>query len=101
MKSCVVCHANENIHLKCAGCKTSEINYCSKECQKKDWIFHKQYCESIVQEEDKSMKISPFDVYQLQFQGQWNTLHAFLRSSDDAGKKENKVHPSAMVFCSY
>lgn len=30
---------------KCSGCKTKKVYYCSKECQKQHWSFHKSDCK--------------------------------------------------------
>ena len=31
--------------FRCSGCKA--IRYCSKECQKDDWLEHKDFCKSL------------------------------------------------------
>jgi hypothetical protein len=44
LRSCVVCHAQEDalgIFKKCRACETI---YCGKECQKNDWKTHKKVC---------------------------------------------------------
>ena len=46
---CVYCKnmniKKENKLMKCAGCKTNKILYCSYECQKLHWKEHKKVCE--------------------------------------------------------
>ena len=53
-ESCLKCGAATtkagNPLLRCSKCKT--VNYCSPDCQKKDWKKHKQMCKQ-VQEEGK------------------------------------------------
>ncbi|KAF2813589.1 uncharacterized protein BDZ99DRAFT_474219 [Mytilinidion resinicola] len=39
---CQTCGSMENIR-SCSGCNL--IRYCSKECQRADWGFHKRYCK--------------------------------------------------------
>jgi hypothetical protein len=40
-KKCSVCGFQSDLK-KCAGCQN--VYYCSRECQKKDWISHKKDC---------------------------------------------------------
>ena len=48
IKDCVFCGAREGsipgviLHKICSKCKMTY--YCSVECQKKHWNFHKKYC---------------------------------------------------------
>ena len=53
---CRFCKASEIPTKKCAKCK-SEV-YCSKECQKDHWPFHKRFCNEIV--ENSSQEINAF-----------------------------------------
>lgn len=41
MNPCRVC--SEKTSKICTGCKT--VAYCSVECQKIDWLFHKVHCK--------------------------------------------------------
>eukprot|EP01080_Neovahlkampfia_damariscottae_P005236 gene5236-8847_t len=42
-KICQKCEKKENL-LKCGNCK--EAYYCSRDCQKLDWVSHKSFCKS-------------------------------------------------------
>jgi hypothetical protein len=46
LRECAGCgklHDQVDVNLKaCAGCK--KVMYCDKECQKKDWAYHKKMC---------------------------------------------------------
>lgn len=39
--SCAVCHTKKNLQV-CSRCH--KVRYCGIECQKKDWLTHKQNC---------------------------------------------------------
>lgn len=66
-KFCVTCHKSNVPDLKlCSKCRV--VRYCSRKCQKKDFILHKQICEAIdgelnwiqnLEETFKSLKIDP------------------------------------------
>lgn len=43
---CLTCGSTDKKPMRCMGCHTS--NYCSKECQRKDWPLHKQICPRLV-----------------------------------------------------
>ena len=51
---CKVCQKFDSASKKCAKCK-SEF-YCSKNCQKTDWPFHKQFCNELAGYIEKSIK---------------------------------------------
>ena len=42
---CKVCQKFDSASKRCSKCK-SEF-YCSKNCQKTDWPFHKQFCNEL------------------------------------------------------
>ena len=43
---CAGCGFIADVKLqKCSGCKTKKVYYCSKECQRKHWSFHKLDCK--------------------------------------------------------
>ncbi|RPA80794.1 hypothetical protein BJ508DRAFT_362446 [Ascobolus immersus RN42] len=42
---CVVCGIEEGTK-RCTGCK--HVSYCSRDCQKSDWMFHKLACKPVV-----------------------------------------------------
>ncbi|CAI4226069.1 unnamed protein product [Auanema sp. JU1783] len=56
-KFCATC-GTPNADKKCPNCK---FPYCSRDCQKFDWVFHKKCCDSIkgwnVQQEEQVMSI--------------------------------------------
>ena len=52
---CKVCQKFDSASKKCAKCK-SEF-YCSKDCQKTDWPFHKQFCNELAGYIEKRIKI--------------------------------------------
>ena len=37
------CKAERNFMKSCSGCRS--VNYCSRECQKVDWLRHKRFCQ--------------------------------------------------------
>lgn len=41
LKSCWKCDKKDSIK-RCTGCRISV--YCSVECQRRDWLFHKKFC---------------------------------------------------------
>jgi len=41
----------------CSRCKSVSARYCSKACQEKDWVEHKQVCKS-AEEQEKHIKIN-------------------------------------------
>lgn len=43
LNKCPVCNVKQSI-LTCSGCQ--KIRYCSNECQKSDWVKHRQFCAS-------------------------------------------------------
>ena len=43
MKTCETCEKHSSLLMKCAGCKV--VRYCSKECQKYDWKYHRLVCK--------------------------------------------------------
>jgi hypothetical protein len=45
--SCVVCLDLVEKKYKCGCCKSNYARYCSKKCQKKDWINHKYFCNDL------------------------------------------------------
>jgi hypothetical protein len=51
---CKVCQKFDSATKKCAKCK-SEF-YCSKNCQKTDWPFHKQFCNELAAYVEKWIK---------------------------------------------
>ncbi|KAG8995485.1 hypothetical protein FRB94_009134 [Tulasnella sp. JGI-2019a] len=47
-RSCHICGKEESAEVQmmvCSGCKAQEVNYCSRECQAKDWPEHKIQCK--------------------------------------------------------
>jgi hypothetical protein len=46
-KKCCGCQEIKEDMLRCGGCHMKF--YCSKECQKKDWVNHKPFCQSLKQ----------------------------------------------------
>ena len=50
-KECSKCGKFNVKLLKCAGCNNEY--YCSKKCQKKDWIYHKSHCQITKQQTRK------------------------------------------------
>ncbi|CAJ0760571.1 22573_t:CDS:10 [Entrophospora sp. SA101] len=44
-KFCSNCFSKSEKILRCASCNMN--CYCSKECQRKDWIFHQQECKTV------------------------------------------------------
>jgi len=54
LNQCETCgKSGTAVNLKvCSRCKT--INYCSKECQTKDWKSHRELCKSIIAMDKKS-----------------------------------------------
>ncbi|KAI8895416.1 hypothetical protein BC833DRAFT_623063 [Globomyces pollinis-pini] len=44
ISKCGFCESEENFKL-CVQCR--ECGYCSKECQKNDWVDHKLFCKAI------------------------------------------------------
>ena len=59
MKYCSICKQSFETISSCVKCKC--IRYCSKDCQRKDWPYHKNYCESFskfwASERDKFEKL--------------------------------------------
>jgi len=49
--ACEVCEKVDG-SMRCAGCK--QVNYCGKECQRKDWKSHKSVCGKSVQDMRKA-----------------------------------------------
>ena len=41
-KQCSYCNTQHEDLKKCSGC--GQVEYCGKECQKKDWPVHKPIC---------------------------------------------------------
>ncbi|EKD20584.1 hypothetical protein MBM_01266 [Drepanopeziza brunnea f. sp. 'multigermtubi' MB_m1] len=44
LKSCAVCGQSDTVK-PCSGCR--DFAYCSKECQKTHWPFHKKHCRHV------------------------------------------------------
>ena len=44
-KVCETCQTNGSSMLKCSGCKSTY--YCSPECQKEAWKYHKSACKNL------------------------------------------------------
>lgn len=44
IRRCQYCFKNYDKLLKCSSCRV--VHYCSKKCQKSDWVVHKMYCNS-------------------------------------------------------
>ena len=44
-KVCEMCHTNGSSMLKCSGCNCTY--YCSRECQKRAWKYHKFVCKNL------------------------------------------------------
>ena len=44
-KVCEMCHTNGSSMLKCSDCNCTY--YCSRECQKKAWKYHKSACKNL------------------------------------------------------
>ena len=56
MYQCNASHCRNRINLfKCENCKIT--SYCSKNCQKKDWIVHKYICYPLLQDRLKALCI--------------------------------------------
>lgn len=74
VKACFTCHKNEQEIGKessqCAKCKI--INYCSKECQRKDWKGHKKECRegmsTVNFENEKEQKNNLFQKFLSKFE---------------------------------
>lgn len=43
---CNTCGVSNSAIKQCIGCKTAQ--YCSRECQKKDWVDHKHVCHPLL-----------------------------------------------------
>lgn len=56
---CSVCYNHSKIGdnpiLYCAKCKFGKIKYCGKECQKFDWKYHKYFCSTIVEINERKL----------------------------------------------
>jgi len=52
---CFYCKETQTKKMrKCGNCKS--VYYCSRECQKKDWSFHKGRCKNMKQDKKKNRK---------------------------------------------
>ena len=54
------CRAERNLMKSCSGCRS--VNYCSRACQKMDWLRHKGYCYGYVQR-DSTVAATTDDQY--------------------------------------
>ena len=44
-KVCEMCHTNGSSMLKCSACNCTY--YCTRECQKRAWKYHKSACKNL------------------------------------------------------
>ena len=84
---CSVCKQFLETTRSCIKCKC--IRYCSKECQRKDWDYHKLYCESFsgfwANQQDKFQKLAePLSSKMLEF----------LLTTNENLDKVKKAHPA-------
>ena len=73
-KLCSHCRKEDTKLKKCAKCATAK--YCSKECQKSDWIAkHKAHCNEIVKLKEALRKgdddVAPFPDVSMEMENVW------------------------------
>lgn len=93
MKYCSVCkQAFEVIH-SCSKCKC--IRYCSKECQGKDWAYHKHYCASF-----SKFWMNQHDKFENLGEPLSSKMLEFLLTTNENANKVKQQHPDKVLVVS-